>query len=66
MEEKMFYLKPLDVEPGGLVLGEVGSGRVHVGRQPLGQRVPQVGGLFTRQLTNSIPVSVNKIQEVWS
>ena len=41
----MFYLEPLDVEPGGLVLGEVGPGRVHVGRQPLGQRVPQVGGL---------------------
>lgn len=45
MEQKMFYLESLYVEPGGLVLGEFGPGRVHVGRKPLGQRVPQVGGL---------------------
>ena len=40
------YLEALNVEPGGLVLGEVGARLVHVGREPLGQRVTQIRRLF--------------------
>ena len=57
----MLYLESLDVEPGGLVLGEVGPGRVHVGGKPLGQRVPQVGGLNSREYSS---FSIFEFQQV--